>query len=354
MSAGAEPLVSILVPAYNAEATLADTLQSALANSYGNLEVVVVDDGSTDGTYAIAQEFALKDQRVRAFAQPHRGVSAALNHGLAEVRGEFIARLDSDDLWHPAKIGKQVKLLTADPKVALVYTFVRYIDGSGRVLRDAAPQRLAGYALCQCLYQGIVGGGSSVVFRRSALDSIGGYDEALSIWEDLLVHLRVAAVGAIAFVPEYLTAYRLRATSSSNDRDLALADWRVASRRIEATFPEIPPFVRRWSNGRWLLDLAEGFAVDGRHSTSAALIAECLGCDFARTSTFLGSGLERLFRGRRRRPPAEGPLFADCAPDRSCSFAGAGRASLRALDASRIGLLQTLDREIAASRGGEP
>ena len=113
---------------------------------------------------------------VRFFRQPHRGVSAALNFGLVQIRGELVARLDSDDLWHPTKLERQVELLATDSTVALAYTFVRYVDDTGRIVRDAAPQRLAGRALCQCLCNGIIGGGSSVVFRRSILDSVGGYE----------------------------------------------------------------------------------------------------------------------------------------------------------------------------------
>src|SRR6478672_4594673 len=179
MTPRSDPLVSILVPAYNAEATLAETLQSALASSYSRLEIVLVDDGSTDATATIAETFARQDERVRFFRQPHRGVSAALNFGLVQIRGELVARLDSDDLWHPTKLERQVELLATDSTVALAYTFVRYVDDTGRIVRDAAPQRLAGRALCQCLCNGIIGGGSSVVFRRSILDSVGGYDEGL-------------------------------------------------------------------------------------------------------------------------------------------------------------------------------
>src|SRR5512132_625744 len=100
MTPGTEPRVSILVPAFNAETTLAETLQSALASSYPNLEVVLVDDGSTDATATMAETLAGRDGRVRVYRQPHRGVSAALNFGLSQARGEYVARLDADDLWH--------------------------------------------------------------------------------------------------------------------------------------------------------------------------------------------------------------------------------------------------------------
>ena len=347
MTRGIEPLVSILVPAYNAEATLAETLQSALVSSYSNLELVLVDDGSTDATATIAETFARQDERVRVFRQKHQGVSAALNFGLARVRGDLVARLDADDLWHSTKLEKQVELLAADCTVALAYTFVRYLDDSGRIVRDAAPQKLAGRALCQCLYNGIVGGGSSVVFRQSILDTVGSYDERLCVWEDLLLHLQVAAAGAIAFVPEYLTGYRLRMTSSSADLKQSLESWRLARRLIETEFSQVPTFVHRWSHARRLLELAEGFAFEKRYATSAMLLAECLACDPVRTSTLLAYRLYRRLSGNRRPHQSGGPLFAEACVttnDNLSEFdAGLEGNRLRALDESRERLLRSMD-----------
>jgi glycosyltransferase involved in cell wall biosynthesis len=352
MTGNARPLVSVLVPAYNADATLAATLQSALTSTYSNLEVVLVDDGSTDATVAIAEAFARDDQRVRILRQEHRGVSAALNFALNHISGEFVARLDADDLWHPTKLQKQVELMAADPAVALTHTFVRYIDASGRIVRDALPQELARRAHCQCLYYGIVGGGSSAVFRRSVLDAVGRYDERLSVWEDLVLHLEVAAAGEIAFIPEYLTGYRLREESSSADRQKSLRSWRLARTRIATEFPQIPAFVQEWSHARRLLELAEGFAIDGRYATSARLIAECFVSDPVRTSTFLAYRLHRKLSGKRRPLQRSGPSFVDadvttnyCPSDFDAGLEG---KRLRSLDNSREQLLRSIDREISA------
>jgi glycosyltransferase involved in cell wall biosynthesis len=351
MTRTVEPLVSILVPAYNAEATLAETLRSALASRHSNLEVVLVDDGSTDATATIAETVAGDDQRVRVFRQTHRGVSIALNFGLSQVRGDLVARLDADDLWHATKLGKQVALLTADPAAALVYTFVRYVDGSGRIVRDAAPQQITGPALCQCLYNGIIGGGSSAVFRRSILDSVGGYDESLAVWEDLMFHLKVAAAGSIAAVPEYLTAYRLRLESSSADLKRSLESWRLARRRIRAEFSEVPAFVHRWSDARRLLELAEGFAFEKDYVVSARLFAASIARDPVRTAAFLGYRLNRRLSGNRRPLRRAGPLFTDACVTTDYSLsefdAGLEGAWLRALDASRERLLRSIDRKIA-------
>lgn len=347
MTGSAEPLVSILVPAFNAEGTLADTLRSALASSYSNLELVLVDDGSTDGTTAIAQAIAKDDKRVRVFRKPHCGVSAALNFGIAQCRGEFVARLDADDLWHPTKLAKQVKVLIADPAVALACTYVRYIDGRGHVVRDAAPQTMAGKAQCQCLYNGIVGGGSSAVIRRSTLEAVGGYDEGLSVWEDLLLHLKVAAAGEIAFIPEYLTGYRLRRDSSSADLERSLASWRMAKKRIEIEFPGVPASVHRWSHARHLLELAEGFAWRGRYATTAKLLAESLACDPGRTFEFLAYRLRRKLSANRALDHQD-LLFAEADVTRAYALndfdAGLEGRRLRSLDQARELVLQRIDR----------
>lgn len=360
MTQAAQPLVSVLVPAHDASATLAETLQSALASSYSNLELVLVDDGSTDATTATAQAIAGEDKRVRVFRQRHRGVSAALNLGLAQCRGEFVARLDADDLWHPTKLAKQVEVLVAHPEVALASTYVRYIDACGRVVRDAAPQTMEGKALCQCLWHGIVGGGSSVVIRRSALEAVGGYDEGLSVWEDLLLHLRLAAVGEIAFIQEYLTGYRLRRDSSSSDLDLSLASWRLSKKRIEAEFPAIPASVQRWSHARRLLELAEGFAWRRRYGTGAKLLLESFASDPSRTVEVLAYRLRRRLSPKRRPLDHNDLRFADADATRAYALsnfdAGLEGKRLNRLDAKRELLLRAFDRDSTPplqSTGGE-
>ena len=232
-------------------------------------------------------------------------------------------------------------------------TSFRIVGDAGRAQlhRDAVPQNLAGRALCQCLYDGIVGGGSSVVFRRSLLERPTSYDERLSVWEDLLLHLRLAAAGTIASVPEYLTAYRLRKTSSSADRTKSLKNWRLARRIIESEFPQIPKFVHSWSNARRLLELAEGFALDRRYATSVMLLAECLAADPVRATAFLAYRLRRRLKGNRRPVRGSGPLFADAGVKTNYCLtpfdAGLEGDRLNALDERRRRLLRSIDSRLS-------
>src|SRR6185436_16193158 len=128
-------LVSVVVPARNAAKTIHETLHSISRQTYRALEIIVVDDGSTDETAAIAQRHSLDDPRFRVISKPNGGVASARNEGIRVTTGEFVAFIDADDLWHPTKIGKQMEaLLSGGPDMALVYSPFRVIDAGGRVV----------------------------------------------------------------------------------------------------------------------------------------------------------------------------------------------------------------------------
>src|SRR5262249_36588501 len=140
MSAQTKPLVSVIVPVYNGERSIDETLSSALGQSYRSIEVIVVDDGSRDGTRALVEARARLDSRIRVADQPNRGVAAARNHAVSIARGDFIAPLDADDLWDPTKLENQVqRFAIADSSTSLVYSWWTVIDADGLVL-DCSPQ----------------------------------------------------------------------------------------------------------------------------------------------------------------------------------------------------------------------
>src|SRR5215211_6980478 len=111
------PVVSVVIPAYNARTTLAATLDSARSQSFRDLEIIVVDDGSTDETLSVAKAAAASDARIIVLTRPNGGVAASRNLGIHSARGEYIAPLDADDIWHPTKIEKQVRVLRNNPNV---------------------------------------------------------------------------------------------------------------------------------------------------------------------------------------------------------------------------------------------
>ena len=342
----AQPLVSVIVPAFNAASTLRESIESALAGSYKNFEIIIVDDGSTDVTATVAEELITHEARVSLHRRDNGGVAAALNSGLALAQGEYVARLDADDLWHPAKLERQVEAARRNPNAALIYTWVRYIDPESRVRRDGPPQRYPPHALCRGIYESLVGGNSSALMRRDVVRELGGYDETLSSWEDLLLQLRISASHAIDHVPEYLVGYRVRPGSLSAMPDNMLASWRKARERIDRLFPQVPRFARKWAHGRRCADLAESFAWKGDYGQTLKLLAEAARFDPKWTAQWLAFRSWRFTARRisRQEAVASGRRFLDCDPHNE-ELPSA--MPLLALEEHRIATLTKLDRELA-------
>jgi glycosyltransferase involved in cell wall biosynthesis len=219
----ASPLVSVIVPAWNAQSTLAETLQSAAAQTYRNLEIVIVDDGSADRTAGIAADFCASDARARLIRQPNAGVAAARNRAIEEAVGEFIAPLDADDLWHAEKIERQLATFTASPpSVGLVYCWYRMIDEAGEVTEPPWAPVMEGSVFRQHLKLN-PGTGSSPLIRRGALGDLR-YDPALQRagnqgCEDWLLQLHIAARWDIACTRAFLLGYRQSAAAMSSDKE---------------------------------------------------------------------------------------------------------------------------------------
>lgn len=197
--------VSVIIPNYNYGRFLRQAIDSALAQTYQNIEIIVADDGSTDDSDQIIESYGT---RIRSFKQANAGVSAVRNRAFAEARGELVALLDSDDIWLPDKLEKQVKLF-ADNEIGLVHCGCQDFDETGNLEQHL--NGLAGWVAVDLLrYQRpvILGGGSAVVLRKTAIERAGGFDEKLRIGEDWEFYYRVARVYKVGFVPEILLKYR--------------------------------------------------------------------------------------------------------------------------------------------------
>lgn len=214
-TAGPPPLVSVLMPVHNGERFLPEALNSILTQTWRNMEIVVVDDGSTDGTSRILRRYRARDQRLRIIAQPKLGLVSALNCGLAALQGKFVARFDADDIALPRRIDKHIGYLRTHPHVAAVGSQIIIIDHDGRALRrghypvgeDACHRHLLtrGAPLCH----------SAVTFRSDAVRRVGKYREAYQHAEDVDLWLRLVAVGTIDNHPEVLLRYRLHGGNTS-------------------------------------------------------------------------------------------------------------------------------------------
>lgn len=213
--ANSVPLVSVILPVHNGERFLAAALDSLLAQTWRDMEIVVIDDGSTDDTGSILRSYAVRERRVRVITQPKLGLVSALNRGLTAARGRFAARLDADDVALPKRLEKQIAYLYANPHMAAVGSQIIIIDADGRVLRrgyypvgeDVCRRYLAtrGAPVCH----------PAVTFRTDAVRAVGGYRDAYRHAEDLDLWLRLGGVGSIDNLPEILLHYRLHDGNAS-------------------------------------------------------------------------------------------------------------------------------------------
>ena len=198
--------ISVIIPTHDYGRFIREAIDSVLAQTYPVLEVIVVDDGSTDDTPEILAGFG---NRIVTVVQNNAGVAAARNAGMAVARGEYLAFLDSDDLWLPEKIEKQLALFEADPGLGLVHCGAERFDAAGKTL-SVEVSGLEGWVARELLArgQGLIAVGSSMMVRRKVADEIGGFDSRLPACEDGDFCYRVALRYRFGFVPEPLVRYR--------------------------------------------------------------------------------------------------------------------------------------------------
>jgi glycosyltransferase involved in cell wall biosynthesis len=242
------PLLSVVIPAYNAAATLDATLASVCSQTYRNLEAIVVDDGSTDNTAAIAARWARFDDRIRTISVPNGGVGAARNCGVRESRGAFIAPLDADDIWSPLKLARHMETLgAAAPDVGFTYSFSRRIDPDDLVWGNKGYAGIDGNVYLLSLAFNYVGNGSAVLIRREAFNMVGGYAEDRQIMgsEDFLIQCLIARHWKVVAVPLFLCGYRATQGSLSANPQRILRSRLTALDVVADTYPETPLDVLR-------------------------------------------------------------------------------------------------------------
>ncbi len=241
-----QPLVSVVIPAFNASAYIERTLRSAVRQTYTALEIIVVNDGSTDDTAQLVEQIAMTDSRIRLLSTPNRGVAAARNTGIEASSGRFVAFLDADDLWHPTKIEKQVNALNRlSPRWAAVYVLHYIIDQDDEIIGLGGSKIARGYIYARHLNFKYIGNGSALLVRRDVALEIGGFDSSYAAagiggCEDVDFELRLAARYCMEVVPERLVGYRkYPGNMSSNYTRMAQGLLEVIKRSIAAN-PQLP------------------------------------------------------------------------------------------------------------------
>ncbi|MEO0406184.1 MAG: glycosyltransferase [Cyanobacteria bacterium P01_A01_bin.135] len=209
------PKVSVIIPAYNAMAYLEATLSSVLQQTFEDFEVLMIDDGSSDHIREWA--LGLEDSRVKLICQKNQKVARARNNGISQAVGEYIAFLDSDDLWEKTKLEKQVKYLDAHAEVGLVSTKVKIVDQAGNHIRNFLVPTKERISLGELLSYNYMLCGSTPLVRQSCFKKVGLFDTNLNVAEDWDLWIRIAFHYSIAVVLEYLVSYRQHPRNSSKN-----------------------------------------------------------------------------------------------------------------------------------------
>ncbi len=219
------PEVTVVIPAYNIERYIERSILSAIGQTSPNLTVLVVDDGSTDGTLAVCRKLAETHPNLQVVTGPNAGVAAARNRGTELARSEYVAYLDADDLWHPTKIAKQVASRAArdaDPAWVACYTLYRVVDEHDGAHVDGGADGPRGRFFSEHLLKNHVDNGSSLLVRRDAALAVGGFDPSYAAQgnggcEDFDFQLKLLQRFKIELVSEYLVGYRWREEAMSRD-----------------------------------------------------------------------------------------------------------------------------------------
>ena len=238
------PTVSVIIPTHNHARFIAQAVESALAQTYTDLEVIVVDDGSTDDTQAVLAGFAGCTRPVHVIHKENRGVAAARNTGILAAQGDYFLFLDADDLIPATKLEHKVPVLDARPDVGLVYSAFQYIDESGtHVLHEIRPKR-EGHLLKDLLRRSLFFPPGAAVLRRECLDQVGLFDETCPAAADTDMWIRIARGGfAFGYVDQPLFQYRVVSGSMSRN---TVQQARDEFARLDKFFadPDLPADIR--------------------------------------------------------------------------------------------------------------
>ena len=278
-----EPTISVLMPVRNARRYLEEAVESVLGQTCGDFEFLIIDDGSTDGSLEILKQYAVRDARIRLTGRPKKGLAATLNELIDQARGEFIARMDADDVSLSERFQHQVDYLRAHPECVLVGCRAWYCDAEGDPLYeyptlgdheaiDTFHFQMKGPALIH----------PSVMMRRDAVLAVGKYRD-FAIAEDVDLFLRLAEHGRLARLPQFLINYRIHDANYSFNaamrelsyralctmipdacrrRNLPLVPLPALSELAAVSEPEIPPLKR--DRGRGWQALGSGHARTAR------------------------------------------------------------------------------------------
>jgi glycosyltransferase involved in cell wall biosynthesis len=266
-----KPLVSVIIAAFDASKYIRQTLNSVLSQTYDAIEVIVVDDGSSDATSTIIEEFVKRDARFQLIRQRNAGVGAARNTAIRKARGKYIAPLDADDFWVPEKLEKQVACFKqCGNDTGLVYCWSKWVDEHGDFVCNVDPYTVEGRLHHALLLRNFVGNASVPLFRATALERVGLYltraeQGGAQGCEDWDLSLRIAEAFSVCVVPESLVAYRQTSSGMSVHAEGMAASFAVVLRQARQRNSDLPSADFRWSAGHFHLYLVRQCDLWGHH-----------------------------------------------------------------------------------------
>jgi GT2 family glycosyltransferase len=212
------PTISVIVPTYNAERTILETIKSVQQQTFSDFEIIVINDGSIDLTLELLQKIA--DQRLKIFSYDNGGVAIARNRGISHAGGEFIAFLDADDLWTPDKLELQLRALQQHPEAGVAYSWTYYFtDGQKDSISPGKQFFFEGNVYGKLLIENFLANGSNPLIRKEVLESVGEFDPTFPHCADWDFYLRLAAVCPFVAVPKHQIFYRQSSGSMTSKID---------------------------------------------------------------------------------------------------------------------------------------
>ena len=212
------PIISVIVPAYNGQRTIVETINSVLEQTFIDFELIVINDGSTDRTLELLE--TVQDKRLKVYSYPNGGLPTARNRGIDRAKGKFISFIDADDLWTRDKLELQLEALQKNPQAGVAYSWTISMDNNGNSFHPGAIANFQGNVYANLLVSNFIASGSNVLIRREAIDSVGYFDETLKSAEDWDYWLRLAPKWDFVVVPKPQIIYRLSSGAMSSKIDV--------------------------------------------------------------------------------------------------------------------------------------
>lgn len=230
------PLISVIIPAYNAERTILETIKSVQNQTWSDFELIVINDGSTDRTLELVN--SIQDKRLKVFSFQNGGVCVARNYGISYATGEFISFIDADDLWTLDKLEVQLDALKQHPEADVAYSWTYFFYEHTEEKIPGHPAFFAGNVYKGLLKENFIASGSNILVRREAINKVGNFDSTFPHCADWDFYLRLAAQSKFVLVPKHQIFYRQSTTSMTSTKINTIESQLI--KMLEKTYQSAP------------------------------------------------------------------------------------------------------------------